>query len=174
MRAPDAELLEIYGTVKEADATVLAARIAAAVLGLGLMEADREHVEEQREEAAMLNDLARYQEAKKMRAMVSAMEMAKSAGVTMASMHKEAFGAFVGKGLQNVAKANKSGPSLGSAAVGVVKKVAPTVAVLGAGLAGYKGLSALRDYANTPKSSGTWGTKRSLRHNVNEYGQPAL
>ena len=164
--------MEIYGTVKEANSMTLAARIAAAVLGMGLMEADRKHVDDQREEAKLLNDIARHQEAKKMESMIDAMKTAKVAGATMASMDKQAFGAFVGKGLQNVAKANKTGPSLGSLAMGAAKKVAPTAAVLGAGYGAYKGLSAVRDYANKPKNTQTWGTKRDLAHNVNQYGQP--
>ena len=248
MNAPDPELVEIYGTTKEAGAAdvALAARIAAAILGLGLMESDREHVADQKEEAAQLNEIARYEEAKKMHAMISAMKMAKSAGVTMAhasmdkeaisrkkvvdtahaalrrvgakdiadvprghrleksmqraygkvdtasanpafgdeathwartgrehpatkqnwlasalnmgkegaaSMNKAAFGAFLGKTLSAANTANKTGPSLGSLAMGGLKKVAPTAAVLGTGYAGYKGLSKLRDYGNTPKNT---------------------
>lgn len=173
MSSPDPELMEIYGTVKEAsNSMTLAARIAAAVLGLGLMEADRKHVDNQREEAQRLNDIARHQEAQKMESMIDAMKMAEAAGATMATMDKQAFGSFIGKGLQNVAKANKAGPSLGSLAMGAAKKVAPTAAVLGAGYGAYKGVSAVRDYANDPKNTPTWGTKRDLKHNVNEYGQP--
>ncbi len=174
MTDPDAELMEIYGTTKEANEVALAARIAAAVLGLGLMAADKKHVEEQKAEAELLNEIARHQEAEKMESMIDAMKMAEASGATMAraGMDKVAIGAFIGKALGSAAKASQTGPTLGTVAMGAAKKVAPTAAVLGTGYLGYKGLSAARDYANTPKGNQTWGTKRPLRHNVSEWGYP--
>lgn len=172
MRTPDPQLMEIYGTDKLASKTnsrdmVLAAQVAAAILGMSLMNADRSHVANQELEAQRLNDVARGDEARRMEAMVNAMKMAKSAGAAMASMNKEAFGGTLASKLIPAVK--------GALTPGWKAKTLATAGTLGAGYAGYKGLSAIRDRATARTAPGAptqFGSRTRLAHNVNEFGQP--
>ena len=177
---PDAQLVERYGTTKEAS-FALATRIAAAVLGASYLESDRQHVEEQREGHELEDREIRQQEAGKMDATISAMKMAEASGAVMARMEKQAFGAVLGKALTQTLP-TAAGKVVGKVpgarkAFETVKPSLKTKALAAGGAlatsyAGYKGLSALRDYADKPPTTQTWGSKRPLQHNVSSWGYP--
>jgi hypothetical protein len=179
----DAELSKIYGTTKEANEVALAARIAAAVLSLGLAAADKKHVENKSEEREHEHEESRDHEAHKMEAMIEALKSASVSGQILAravpagELDKVAFGAFMGNLATGAGKLMGAVPG-GKALVGALTpswktKALATAGTLGAGYLGYKGVSALRDYANNPHGEETWGSKRPLQHNVNEFGVPS-
>lgn len=201
MQTPDPELLLIYGNTKlaeEGDAA-LAARIAALVLSLGLVKADQTHVKHKREQKEQEDSNDREMEAERMQSTIEAMKHASVAGQLIArntsvdDLSKLAFGAAFGslagspvvKGLaaaggalgKAVAKVpgaiNTGVKSVGSALTpGWKTKALATGGVLGAGYLGYKGLSAMRDYASYPPPTQTWGARLPVQSNVNEYGTP--
>lgn len=160
MSQPDPELLRLYGTVKEAGDLSTAVRIATAILGLGLMSHDQDHVEDQKREQVQEHTETREDEAARMQSMESAMKTASVIGQRLARvappLQKQAFGALgrIGKALTPGWKTK----ALGLGAVGA------------AGYVGYKGMSALRDYADEERGDQRWGAKRPLKQNVNEFG----
>lgn len=187
MPSPDTQLCQIYGTTKEATDMATAARIAAAVLSLGLASSDSSHVEEERERQQQEIDERRALEAERMSAMIGAMKSASVAGQILAravpasEFEKAAFGAFMGKAVG--ALAGGAGRLVGAVPGGkaVVGALTPgwktkALAIGGTaatGYAGYKGLSALRDYASSaPGGDELWGAKRPIKHNINEWGYP--
>jgi hypothetical protein len=171
MVTPNQTLLELYGNdelLKEANLP-LAATLAAAVLTLGLVHADRKHREAVEEESEHLLELARMAEASKMKQTTDALSKTAAAVgklIVQAGQNKEAFaGALFTKALS----------TLGKAAVSPTGRKAITGAgVLGAGYLGYKGLQKAKDYAESPgHTNASWGKANSpLMHNVNEYGYP--
>lgn len=160
MSAPNSELMAIYGTTKEAGDIATAARIAAAVLGLSLMRGDLDHVATKRMKHKEDTNAARAREAAKMQGAVDSLKMAEAAGTMMA---KVGIASLIGKA---------SGKVVGALTPGWKTKALATGGTLGAGIAGYKGLSAMRDYANKPKGDQTWGSKRPLAQGVSEWGYP--
>lgn len=165
----------------------VAARIAAAVLSLGLAASDKAHTEDKRREADQKSEEKREQEAQKMEAMIEALKSASVSGRILAraapanEFEKAAFGAFIGKAVG--ALAGGAGRAMGAipggkALVGALTPGWKTKALAiggtaAAGYAGYKGLSALRDYASTEPGDATWGSKRPLKHNINDWGYPS-
>lgn len=160
MTTPNSELMSIYGTTKEAGDIATAARIAAAVLGLSLMKGDQMHVVNEKLKHEQETNNTRAQEAAKMQGVVDSLKMAEAAGVMMA---KVGIASFIGR---------NAGKVVGALTPGWKSKALVTGGTLGAGMAGYKGLSGLRDYANKPKGNQTWGAKRPLSQGVSEWGYP--
>lgn len=163
----------------------IAARIAAAVLSMGLASSDKERRSEDKEERDKKTDERRQQEAARMQAAIVALKTAGDqsgrilargvektaafqAGLSMGAATPLATqaGRLVGKIPGAKALNNAVTPGWKAKAVGVAATGA-------AGLAGYKGLSALRNYASTEPGDMNWGAKRNLKHNVNEYGYPS-
>lgn len=153
----------------------IAARIAAAVLSMGLASSDKERRSEDKEERDKKTDEKRQQEADRMRAAIEALKTAgdQSGRILARGIEKAAAtplatqaGRLVGKIPGMKALNNAVTPGWKTKAVGVAATGA-------AGLAGYKGLSALRNYASTEPGDMSWGAKRNLKHNVNEYGYPS-
>lgn len=180
MSPPDLELLRVYGTTKEANEMALAARIATAVLSLGLMAADKKHVEHQAEKTEHEQEDKRGNEAENMEATLDALKSASVAGqilaraVPVSELDKLAFGAFMGALANGASKVMGGAKGLvGALTPGWKTKALGIAGIAGAGYAGYKGLSALRDYASRPVGSEEWGAKRPLFHNVNEWGSPS-
>lgn len=160
MTAPNAELMSIYGTTKEAGDIATAARIAAAVLGLSLIKGDQVHVANKELEHTQEVNNTRAQESAKMQGVVDSLKMAEAAGSMMA---KVGIASLIGKA---------SGKVVGALTPGWKSKALAAGGTLAAGAAGYKGLSSLRDYANKPKGNQTWGSKRPLSQGVSEWGYP--
>ncbi len=183
MTTPDPQLSQIYGTTKEASDMGIAARIAAAVLSMGLASADKERRSEDKSERDKKTEEKRRDEADRMRAAIEALKTAgANAGQTLArDFEKQAFGALMGKAVGALATgagravgAVPGGRSLVGALTPSFKtKAIGTAGTLAAGYAGYKGLSALRNYASTEPGDMNWGAKRGLKHNVNEWGVPS-
>jgi hypothetical protein len=170
MSAPDTQLTKIYGTTKEAGDMALAARIAASVLGWGLMSASGHQADEEEQERAEELRARRDGEAQLMGPTIEAMKSASAAGrilarsVPASELEKMALGeGLLGAG-KAVAKALQPGWKTKALAIG---------GTAAAGLAGYKGLAALRDYANTEQGDHRWGSLRPLQHNINEWGYPS-
>lgn len=162
----------------------LAARIAAAVLSLGMMAGDKRHVERQAEKTEREQENRREDNAENMEATLDALKSASISGQTLAravpvsELNKLAFGAFMGAMGTLAGKAVGAMPGakglVGALTPGWKTKALGLAGIAGVGYAGYKGLSALRDYASKPVGGEEWGSKRPLMHNVNEWGQPSF
>lgn len=170
MSAPDSQLTQIYGTTKTAGDMALAARIAASILGLGLMNSDRGLVEREEQEREEELQARRDGEAQRMGPTIEALKSASAAGQILAravpahELEKAAVGEELMSAGKSVLKALQPGWKTKALAIG---------GTAAAGLAGYKGLSALRNYANTEHGDQLWGAKRPLMHNINEWGYPS-
>ena len=168
MSAHDSQLARIYGTTKQAGDMALAARIAASILGLGLMSADRKQQAQEEEGREEELQARRDGEAQRMSQTTDALKSASVAGQILARAVP-------------AAELEKAGGGFGDTGKAVLKALQPgwktkALAIGGTaatGLVGYKGLSALRNYANTEHGEQQWGAKRPLRHNINEWGQPS-
>lgn len=170
-------------TEKQADAPI-AARLAAAILGVGILNADAEHVSTQQAEAEEMNAQLRMLESQKMDQTISALKhaqamiepMLKAAAIASAElMQKEAIAVRVGFGgaaqaagrlMPAGSNAQKSWMSLSTKA-----KLLGGAGLLGTGYAGYKGMQAARDYVQA-QPHGVYGKGPAIMHNVNEYGYP--
>lgn len=184
--------------VKEAE-TPIAARLAAAILGVSLLESDSNRVEEVQQTAEAMNEVFRELEARKMSQTTGALKHAevmlqsivKAAAQASADlMAKEAMGipaAILGgavragsafkKGFGGAAQAAGRLMPAGSPAqkswlgLGTKAKLVGTAGVLGAGYAGFKGMQAARDYMQA-QPHGVYGKGPAIAHNVNEFGYP--
>lgn len=173
----------------------IAARLAAAILGISVLEDDSEHASNQRAEAELMNQELRELEARKMDQTISSLKHAEALmmGIVKAAaqasaelMEKEA----MGLGTTIVGGALRAGKkSLGGAAqaagrlmpegpakksllgLGTKAKLVGGAAVLGTGYAGYKGMQAARDYMQS-QPHGVYGKGPAIAHNINEYGYP--
>lgn len=171
-------------SIKQANLPI-AAQLAGAILGVSLLESDREHVAEREAEAEMMNHAFRVLEARKMSQTINALktaeavigEVVKTAAAAASGMDKLALGGIIG-GLSRLGK------SLGGAAPAAARLQSPRLlstgtkaklmvgaGALGAGYAGLKTLQAGRDYLNQPHHPG-WGKGPKIMHDVNEFGHP--
>src|SRR5690606_7373512 len=153
----------------------IAARLAAAILGVSLLDDDSQHIAEQKAEAGEMNAVLRMLEAQKMSQTVNGLKYAQALiepmvkAAAMASielMDKEALGPLantlidgakrlggaVDKGIGGAAQAAGRLMPAGSNAqksflgLSTKAKLLGGAGLLGTGYAGYKGLQATRDY----------------------------
>lgn len=177
---------------KEAQVPI-AAQLAAAILGVGVLENDRQHVAQLEEEAELMNEELRGLEARKMDQTISALKHAEvELGLVVKAAAMEAallmnkmsagglglVGAAVRRSIGGAAQAAGRLMPAGSKAqkswvgLGTKAKVLGGAAALGTGYAGFKGLQATRDYMQS-QPHGTYGGKSpAVMHNVNEFGHP--
>lgn len=160
----------------------IAAQLAAAILGIGVLESDRAHVAEQDQEAAMMNEVLRELEARKMDQTISALKHAeallgpavKAAAMEAAHLDKTSMpmaGTLVGAG-----RALKQGFGGAAQAAGRLMPTLSTktkliggAALAGTAYAGFKGLQAGRDYMRA-QPHGNYGKGPAVMKNVNEFG----
>lgn len=169
-------LLERYGTAKYKQAEIpIAHQLAAAIMGTGLMLSDHAHVQELEQEAAMMTEMSREYEARKMDQTISALDpkMAAARAILEPAIKVAAAAAVALRSTGGAAQAAdrlKLGGIGGSLLGGVTKaKVLGGGALLGAGYLGMKGLQATRDYMTIP--SGTHHAP-GPPNNVNSAGYP--
>lgn len=179
MTEPNQTLLKLYGNehlVKTGSNELpVAARIGAAVLGLSLLLHDKSNRDEKAREAEMMNEIARLQEAERMRATLEALRK-------HGSLEKRAIGAFVGRAVGGAAKMFKGAPATQRLlqAGGTAVKKKPLIGwkgkalmggtALGAGYLGLKGMQTARDVLTQRPQMGYGAQRTPLRHNVSRWG----
>jgi hypothetical protein len=194
-------LYQTEGLLKEANKKVpTAAQLAAALLFLGAYASDKSHRKQLMEEAAMMNQMARMMESRRMQSTIDALGKQASAelsalkaGQNMAQMEKDAFGgALLGRlgrmlpttGTSRLLAAQKAAPAAATPAAteggrklfGWKSKLLGAAALGGTGYMGFKGMQAARDYMMMPTGyggvGGRWGARPPLQHRVSQYGYP--
>jgi len=157
----------------------IAAQLAGAILGMSILESDREHVAERDAEAEMMNQVFRELEARKMSQTINALKTAEAViGEAIKVAAAQAAGG-IDKESGIIAGLSRLGKSSGGAASAAVRlpslstkaKLIGGAGVLGAGYVGMKGLQAGRDYLNKPHDP-RYGKGPAIQQNVNEFGYP--
>lgn len=161
----------------------IAAQLAAAILGIGVLESDRAHVAEQDQEAEAMNEVLRELEARKMHQTISSLKYAAAAlGPVVKAAAMEASAQLdktsmpIASSIIGAGRALKQGFGGAAQAAGRLMpqmstktKLIGGAALAGTAYAGLKGLQAGRDYMRA-QPHGNYGKGPAVMKNVNEFG----
>lgn len=173
------QLAKKYGTEEIAkEGSLGLAQIASALVNLGLMVADKAHLDHAVHQAEEHEEEARHETAADMSSTNDGLHKA----AEMAAVHAGRLQAKTAMGIPwasmgNAAKgaAGGVGKAISAVAPGWKGKALMTAGVGAAGYGAYKAMQGTRDFFSEPThSTQSWGQKRPVMHNVSEYGYPTF
>lgn len=155
----------------------IAAQLAGAILGMAVLESDREHGAERDAEAEMMNQVFRELEARKMSQTINALKTAEAVISEAIKVAAVQAAEVLTKDAGIIAGLSRLGKSSGGAASAAVRlpslstkaKLVGGAGLLGAGYVGMKGLQAGRDYLEQGHDP-RYGKGPKIMQNVNEFG----